>query len=420
MRYIFILTYLPICIFFLFRKIDLFTIIFYTSSLYFLPAFFGFAVSDYRVIDVSYLTNSTYSFYIFYFIILTICSIAVTAITKYFIKNSKTIGFSLLLKPAFDDWIFALRITCPSALWLAWFITPDGLFQGDKNQLLSQLGWIYSFFQYATVFYIVLSFFSKRYYDFLFALALCVFDLLIGFRLVVTFSFFTIIFFYGLFNSKPSCCFKCFVPLLILSMFFIGLTYKSALNLYSSEGILEAVFYFTDINLLYEAIIASESFSRQHMLNNTILQDLNLESNYVLDFLRLLFPGFSNRLFDQYIGFGDRVTAILYPQAEWGMASNVWAEQYSLGGFLWLYLFSLFFFCSAGAANFFIVYLTSKKKICMALIICVLAVPFFFYIHRNDLVYQLVIFRDMLISIMLISIPKRVLTIVRRLRHSSR
>jgi hypothetical protein len=163
MRILFILNYVPICILFLFRKIDLFSIIFFTSSLYFLPAFFGFAVSDYRVIDVSYLTNSTYCFYIFYFIILTICSIVATGITKYFIKNSKTIGFPLLLKPDFDDWIFALRIICPSALWLAWFITPDGLFQGDKNQLLSQLGWIYSFFQYATVFYIVLSFFSKRF-----------------------------------------------------------------------------------------------------------------------------------------------------------------------------------------------------------------------------------------------------------------
>jgi len=76
------------------------------------------------------------------------------------------------------------------------------------------------------------------------------------------------------------------------------------------------------------------------------------------------------------------------------MASNICAEQFCVGGEIWLGVFVLAVLAVIRFTNSYILTALSKNYYTSAALLAIISVPAIFYMHRNELVYQLKQMRD--------------------------
>ena len=153
-----------------------------------------------------------------------------------------------------------------------------------------------------------------------------------------------------------------------------------------------------DLNTITEALLITESFTTQDVYRQTIASNLTLPVNYAFEVLRIFLPVAGNYLWGKGLGFNDYYQSTLYPHIPWGLGSNVWAEQYAVWGWsgptiLVLILFSLLYVLNTYAVKWI-----STGKIYKAGLVVFAVAPFYFYIHRNDLLFQLGMTRNYLLT----------------------
>ena len=140
----------------------------------------------------------------------------------------------------------------------------------------------------------------------------------------------------------------------------------------------------TDSELYASAILMSEPFNTQSILNEVIVQDFRAGMEHFRDVL-LQFVLFSADLSGAPLSFNDLFQSALFPSdLDYGMANNIWAEMISSGGWLLLSLFLGVFVVILMLGSYWI----RTRDATFAGGTAVVFSYWAFYIHRNDLLNQ--------------------------------
>lgn len=154
-----------------------------------------------------------------------------------------------------------------------------------------------------------------------------------------------------------------------------------AVKLGNVTGIVERV---TDSEFYLSAITYSEPFSTQAILDAVVRSDLQVGMSHFASLLyRLVF--FAPALGAESVAFNDLFQPVLFPQAKFGMASNIWAEMLSSGGWPLLSGFLVLFVVVLGLGS----WLLGAGDPHLRGYVALAGSYWAFYVHRNDLVYQI-------------------------------
>ena len=382
-------------LYYLNRRFDLFSLTFLTSSIYFLPALFGFTHDGFPPLRKNPILFDVYLFYFYYFIVLFAFS-WVSSQTK---KRSLTPVASInpVLQNDRDlivlnDIAFILRWLTPVLLLTSAAIMGEHLIASDKKVLLENFTVFYALYQSIALIYIFSSFVCNRKVDFFFGLVYVVIDMIIGFRAVAAFSLISIGA-YSLF-TKPSRRKTILFALLIFFAYVIGSIYKILVMSYRLGGPTAELVGLLNVDGLLDALVFTESFTTQEVFKEIIINNFSLPLDYPLEIFRLFLPGVNNFIMGKGLGFNDYYQAVLYPYIPWGMGSNIWAEEYAMWGWygpagLVAILFIFLYFINSKSQRWAI----SGQILKLSLTIILIG-PAYFYMHRNDFLYQLGITRN--------------------------
>ncbi|HEY4210719.1 MAG TPA: hypothetical protein VGM84_04530 [Steroidobacteraceae bacterium] len=397
MQALFVLIHLGLLVYFIGRRFDLFTLAFYTSTVYFLPGYFGYAsYQNAGDLQQDPLGLRIYAFYFAYYGLLFLCALLVQAPRAASgpgmdSASQNAVGGSERL----FHFLILLRWSVPVLLVAAQLLTPGGLWQEDKQDLLDSASMAYPMFQNGAFVYLVIAVVRKSRLDGLLGAAYCLVDLALSFRSVTAFAFFALVTIYMMQKPRRSIALSCLVPVAIVGAFLFGSVYKSMVVRFAVDGVQGVTAYLQDPAAVGDNFAQNEAFQQQHIFNKVLETDFSVPTGYAWNMARLFFPGLANTLFGRNLSFNDYFQPALYPEVPWGMASNIWAEQYGAGGIVWLYLFVILFFLMLLAINKFALKLLAEGKSDKFLFVVVMIVPVLIFMHRNDLLYQLVLVRDM-------------------------
>lgn len=137
----------------------------------------------------------------------------------------------------------------------------------------------------------------------------------------------------------------------------------------------------------------SEPFVAQGTLNEVVRQEYLVGPGHLASILMLFFP-FASELGVSTIGFNDLFQRDLFSSVtEYGLGSNIWAEMLATGGWPALLILLAILGLLLHAANRWMPRVGAES----AALIVIVAVYWAFYVHRNDLLYQLTLTRRMIL-----------------------
>lgn len=227
------------------------------------------------------------------------------------------------------------------------------------------------------------------------AFALCAFDLAMGFRGATAFVLLVGITWLGYkWRGTPrGRTYRLALPFLFILLYLGSATIsgisaairRSALGMDSGD--------LGTVEWLGSQVQYTEAFSQQAIFDRAINADIVLPWSYFMDLFRVFVPKV-HEFFGSPNDFNAVFQPLLFPEIPWGMASNIWAEQFCIGGEIWLTAFTLFVFATIGTANRYILSSLAKGHYAGAALLTIFAVPAISYMHRNGLVYQSKLVRD--------------------------
>ncbi|MGH7927917.1 MAG: hypothetical protein ACREQV_09000 [Candidatus Binatia bacterium] len=135
------------------------------------------------------------------------------------------------------------------------------------------------------------------------------------------------------------------------------------------------------------SFLKSEPFFIQAILNRVLEEGFYTGPDHLRSIIFLVVP-FANR-FVEIVSFNDVFQEELFPGLDFGMAGNFWAQGFSVGG--WLGLAAWLIIYLAGLLMFSVLVGRLSGGALAATVVG--GAAWAFYIHRNDLLYQLVIER---------------------------
>ena len=148
-----------------------------------------------------------------------------------------------------------------------------------------------------------------------------------------------------------------------------------------------------------KAFIQSEPFVIQATLNEVVRRDFHTGTDYLLSQLMSGIPG-SATIFglnrDGIPTFADIAKPALFPQAEYGMASNPWAQAYAANGLAMVLTFALGYSVIVGMMSLAFWNTAGSLQGCIAVAAAWVA----FYFHRNDLLTQIGIMKHVLYTVL--------------------
>lgn len=395
MELIFFLVAFTYLAYFLFveRSFDFFSIAYFSAIIYFLPGFFGFvgnaSVPEMGVYEISEAT---------YWVFLSVLSIIFVSAFVYdhiftVPRGSKVISD---YNPSF---LFASLIVALSGLVITVWVTGDALLQPGKQFVDhmprrgyflwcfgASLGLVYAFLHnkviYIGTFFVLLGG-----------------TVFIGFRssfAIALIAVFVILLFckgpqrLALANWK-----QCLIG---GGLGFLIIIYKPLYKKIKKGDWEHVVDRLTDSNYYLQSVSQSEPFTIQLILNKIIESDFHLNSSQ-LDVVWLNLGVFLNRFFEITVKpFNTQFQTELFPDVTFGMAGNIWAQMWAFGGLTGVVLFVSFFCIILMVLNRF---LLSKNAITLSTV-SLMGAYWSFFIHRNELGFQINLEKRVLIVCLLI------------------
>lgn len=382
-------------LYYLNRRFDLFSLTFLTSSIYFLPALFGFTHDGFPPLRKNPILFEVYLFYFYYFIMLFAFSWISSQTAK--ISRTSVVPINSISRRDRDfiilkDMVFLLRWLIPALLLTSAAIMGEHLIASDKKVLLENFTVFYALYQSIALIYIFSSFISNRRVDLLFALIYVAIDMIIGFRAVAAFSLISL----GAYSLyiNPSRKKTILFAFLIFFAYIFGSIYKMLVMSYRLGGPTAELVGLLNVDGFLDALVFTESFTTQEVFREIIIKNFTLPLEYPLEIFRFFLPGVNNIVLGKGWGFNDYYQAVLYPHIPWGMGSNIWAEEYAMWGWYGpvgfvAILFIFLYFINTKSRHWVI----SGEILKLSLSISLVG-PAYFYMHRNDFLYQLGITRN--------------------------
>lgn len=373
------------------RRVDFFTLAFAAACVYFLPGFFGAVpYGGLRSATVP-LENQTY-------LVMTAVMTAITLGAWMFEPHG---GQDAWKSRGVADPVASQVALIVATIGLTMTLRSDegDLFSADKVEVLSAVSrWFYIFAVGASL-AAVLAFLHRQWWTLLVATGLLLFSVYIGFR--SHFALTVIAVFLSYFNAQGRQRFLArnqvaVVLALAAAVFFFSYKFVYRMvKLGEYDVVAERVI---DPQFHLQAIADSEPFATQMILNEVLRSRYETDAAYIVEGLAAQSVLFSERFGLEAIAFNDLFQPELFPDIEWGMAGNIWAQMLAAGGWPLLLAFLTLFVLTLRAASRWLVTAGLSTRAMVALGGSYWA----FYIHRNDIGYQVILEKRVLLSWLLI------------------
>lgn len=338
MQAVYIAVILSTLIYFIFikTKIDYFSLAFFSSAIYFIPGIFGY--TGYIVSGIQYRNLINEKTYLIMIVVL--LSIFVFSIFYDLVKNEDEreiyiIGQENVVK------VFFLLATL--GLLVMFLTTGKELFNPSKSVLSENLNRFHILFYISSLVGLPVAYYNnKKKYTLLFLLYL-LFNVYIGFRSPFVIGIISVLV-VSLSKEKTS-LYKTitFKKLVLISLFGLFVfSYKLIYKLIKQGKYNEALQLVIDPKFYIKAITHSEPFVTQHVLNTITEKNFNAGAEFLYSLIYQVIP-FSNHLVDEHPSFSSYFKQENFSFLNYGLASNIWGEMWSIGGWLLLFSFLLIF-----------------------------------------------------------------------------
>lgn len=360
------------------RKLNYFHVAYFSSIIYFLPAWFGY--TSYHVNAVwqrDRIHDEVYLVMIMVLISIFISGLAYSlTIRKQYAWGKAFSGEQYL------SWIllfFALSGLAGTVIGAWGYIS-----QPDKPLLMQHLGRYHILFYISSSLGFIVAFSEKRKMLAVLFLGLLLFDVYLGFRSTLAIPVIGAMMVW-IRHSGINSTFRCYpASLLILvtgAVFFLYKQIAYSIRSRQYSLVLEKI---SDSDTYINAITHSEPFITQAVLNSVIGNNYEGGIESLNSTACQLLPIGGNYL-GECLGFNEFFQPALFPDVTYGMASNIWAQVWSAGGLPAVALF-LLFYCGS-------IFIANLSLSCRSKAVRYGLVPAFiywtFYIHRNDFGYAL-------------------------------
>jgi len=378
MHILFILLSLLGSFYFLIKKrtFDFFSVAYFSSIIYFLPGYFGYTLVSPTSLKM-YILDETYLIMIF-------VQMSILVGGCFFDTLRKKTEIKTTIKNTNLTSEIALFI-CLLGFMLTIISSGSNLFDANKGVMVESLGRWHMIMRFGAALAVVIAFVMKKKLIFIISLLVILFDIFLGFRsiaAIVTISLIT----YWLTKQGSQRLLinqRKFVKYtLILGLFFFS--YKqvySAIKGGNWELVKERI---SDPQFYIYSIMNSEPFTTQSILNTVVA------SNFQTGFENMIgliyqFILFSPSLGAEFITFNQQFQPALFPTITFGLANNIWAQMWSVGGWTLLILFLIINILILSFGS----YLIRMNDPNLKALILLLFSYWSFYIHRNDIIYQI-------------------------------
>jgi hypothetical protein len=362
------------------RQFDLFSVAFFSACMYFLPGFVGYTVAPmagamHAPVD---LEDQTYLV-----MITVLIAIWVGALLFDHAPGRNVLALRLQGSESAPVWAVALAVI-GSILLVA--TAGEALLLDDKITIMESLNRWHILGATAAPLGMVLSFSCRRWLLCALSLMLLLCDMYIGFRISFAIAIIAIVTLYLVRDGTQRLAVQNWkVGLMGMALVSLLLVYKQifvAIKLGMWDVIVERI---QDADLYTTAIMMSEPFNTQAILNEVVAQDFRVGMGHLRD-ISSQFVLFSPELGNAPLSFNDLFQPTLFPSdLDYGMANNIWAEMLSSGGWPLLVLFISIFVSMLTLGS----YLIRSRDPILAAGAALTFSYWAFYIHRNDLLYQI-------------------------------
>lgn len=375
------------------RRFDFFSVGYFAALLYFSPGFFGFVPyltpepMLWRLVEI---LPETYGIMIAVYVAILIGAI----IYDIFCRQPES-PISAGGTPMATEVL--LWVAC-GALFLTFLTVGPMLFSPDKVELARNLNRWFIIWVYAASLAACLAITHRQKALLWIAMVFLLFDVFIGFRDVFTVTVVALFVLYFLDKGKQRLAVNHWKAILAgtLMVVFV-LVYKpffTAVKIFDADQIETML---QNPVTYAAAFMNSEPFVQQAILNEVVRIHFKTDVRH----FELAFSNFV--LFAQSFGenatsFHDQYVYNVFPEllfADWGPASNIWAEMWSTGGWSLLLAFILFF---VGVLYFGSYALRRWRNPSLQAIIALLLSFWAFFIHRNELAVAVGIQKDLVLG----------------------
>jgi hypothetical protein len=374
------------------RRFDWFAVAFFSACIYFLPGYFGYT---------SYLTLTQWnetpiSDEAYLIMILVNVAILLSTLVNDFFANGSIVDEVVETEKSNGYVVGALLFLALTGLMIMLMTTGSALFYVEKQDMMDELNRSHILFYTATMIGCTMSFEQKKWRSFIIFCFLISFDFYLGFRTSLAITFISI---FTLWLSKQGSRRLLFSYwrqggaglVLAIFMFFykqVAFAVKSG----DLDLLKRLLFESSDIPIYRSMFINSEPFIIQEILNQVTIRHYTVGMEHLKGLMYQLIL-FAPQFGLETKSFNDLFQRDLFPEVDYGMANNIWAEMWSSGGwpllFMFVALFVLLLKCFA--------LLTETRKSAQRAFVAVMASYWAFYVHRNDISYQVVLEKRVLL-----------------------
>jgi hypothetical protein len=315
-------------------------------------------------------------------------------------------GKTIVVKPAISSTVFARVSTMLTTCALVYLVidTNGLIFTLEKGKMLSMLGYSYMLWTMMMIFAMVSSIDNRRSSLILISIVSVLVNIYIGFRSPTAIIFISIVVGYCLKNHKTIRDLPNMYLLLIILGGLFFFTYKGfylSIKMGNYDLMLERV---VSIEYIAGLFVNSEPSVTLSILSNVLEDELRIGSEHIMNIIISI--GIFGWVDTGAVSYNSIIQPLYYPDIAGGVGSNIWANVYSLFNYSGLFIFIFMYVFSL----YWLSVLVQRVDGTYKYLLLVLGSYWAFYIHRNDLAYQVTLEKRVTLCFILIALISYVIT----------
>jgi hypothetical protein len=246
----------------------------------------------------------------------------------------------------------------------------------------------------------------------LLSILLLALDMFLGFRSGGAFAAFAAALIIGYRTTQIPAVKRVAFVLMAAVFYFVMSAYKLVLPAIRLQDWALFVTIISDPDFWWQPIMYSEPFVTQFILNDVISRDIVFSIDALEVFMAQLILYGNDQGLLPYT-FGEFYNTVGVVGLEWGLAANIWAEMWAVGGTLAIVAFATLHCAIIVILAKLLDYCYYTGRSWFAALASIGAIVVF-YIHRNDVHYTLLMVRRVLLMFLVISVGAWILETMKR------
>jgi hypothetical protein len=373
------------------RRVDLFSLAFASSCVYFLPGFFGAVPYGDGGDSTVPLESETY--------LVMSAVLAAIGVGAWMFEPHGGHATSRARSIADPVASQVALIVAMIGLVLTFRSDEGDLFSADKVEVMSAVSRWFYMYAVSVSLAVVLSYLHRQWWTLLLSAVLLLFSVYLGFR--SHFAMTVIAVFLVHFQAQGAQRFLArnqVATLLALTAAMFFFSYKFVYRMVKLGEFDIVAERLVDPQFHLQAIVDSEPFTTQMILNEVLRSQFETDGAYIVEGLAAQSILFSERFGLEAVAFNDLFQPVLFPDIDWGMASNIWAQMLAAGGWpLFLGFLGLFVLTLRTGSRWL-----ETSRLTTRALIALGGSYWAFYIHRNDVGFQVILEKRVLLSWLII------------------